>query len=75
MFLRMSLACPYSGCGGDSIVERTTDGDENPVYIADERVISASADPGERTAGHEGFECSDCGRPVSLPPGWTFERS
>ncbi|MEV0149762.1 MULTISPECIES: hypothetical protein [unclassified Nonomuraea] len=71
----MSLACPYSGCGGDSIAETTTDGDENPLYIAEERVISASTGLDERTAGHEGFKCSDCDRSVSLPSGWTFKRS
>ncbi|MEU6778640.1 hypothetical protein ABZ912_05510 [Nonomuraea angiospora] len=72
LFLRMSLACPYSGCGGDSIVATTADGGEIPVYIAEEHVISASV--GEDDAEHEGFACSDCGRSVSLPPGYTFQR-
>ncbi|MEV0617652.1 hypothetical protein AB0I81_30325 [Nonomuraea sp. NPDC050404] len=75
VFLRMSLACPYSGCGGDSIAEITTDGDEHPVYIAEERVISASVTEDDRTSGHAGFECQHCGQPVALPPGWTFKRS
>ncbi|MFF0770905.1 hypothetical protein ACFYUK_18615 [Nonomuraea wenchangensis] len=73
LFLRMSLACPYSGCGGDSIVEITS-GDEYPVYIAEERTVAASGVVDEQ-AEHEGFKCSDCDRPVSLPPGWTFQRS
>ncbi|WP_431928739.1 hypothetical protein [Nonomuraea jabiensis] len=72
LLLRMSLACPYSGCGGDSIVATTADGGEAPVYIAKEQVISASV--GEDDAEHEGFACSDCGRAVSLPPGYTFQR-
>ncbi|TDD11303.1 hypothetical protein [Nonomuraea diastatica] len=72
LLLRMSLACPYSGCGGDSIVATTADGGEIPVYIAEEHVISASV--GEDDAECEGFACSDCGRTVSLPPGYTFQR-
>jgi hypothetical protein len=44
----------------------------DPVYIAEEYVISASV--GEDDAECEGFACSDCGRAVSLPPGYTFQR-
>ena len=72
LFLRMSLACPYSGCGSDSIVATTADGGEIPVYIAEEHVIGASV--GEDDAEHEGFACSGCGRAVSLPPGYSFQR-
>ncbi|GAA1768635.1 hypothetical protein GCM10009734_91310 [Nonomuraea bangladeshensis] len=74
LFLRMSLACPYSGCGDDSIMVKTSDGGDLPIYIAEERVVSASV--GDDDLGEpEGFECHGCGRPVSLPPGWTFQRS
>lgn len=75
VMLRMSLACPYSSCGSGEIAEITTDDDQYPVYIADDKVVSASGLIENRTSGHAGFICTDCGRPVSLPPGWTYQRS
>ncbi|PRX66186.1 hypothetical protein B0I32_106322 [Nonomuraea fuscirosea] len=76
VFLRMSLACPYSSCGSEEIAETTTDGEHHAIYIAGDKVVSATTvSDDDRTSGHAGFTCTDCSRPVSLPPGWTYQRS
>ncbi|MFD0659685.1 hypothetical protein [Thermocatellispora tengchongensis] len=63
------LICPYGDCGAaDEIVELDVATRENALSISDDGKISAHL--GDSTFESDGFECSQCRRPVSMPDGY-----